>query len=31
MISKIQTKAGVDLIIVNKVKLMRQFVDRAKH
>lgn len=31
MISKIQTKAGVDLTIVNKVKLMRQFVDRAKH
>jgi hypothetical protein len=30
-ISKIQTKAGVDLIIVNQVKLMRQFVDGAKH
>ncbi|CAI6078988.1 unnamed protein product [Clonostachys chloroleuca] len=28
---EIQTKAGVDLIIVNKVKLLRQFVDRAKH
>uniref|UniRef100_A0A8H7N2E6 GP-PDE domain-containing protein n=1 Tax=Bionectria ochroleuca TaxID=29856 RepID=A0A8H7N2E6_BIOOC len=28
---EIQTKAGVDLIIVNKVKLMRQFVDGAKH
>uniref|UniRef100_A0A0B7K4J9 GP-PDE domain-containing protein n=1 Tax=Bionectria ochroleuca TaxID=29856 RepID=A0A0B7K4J9_BIOOC len=28
---EIQTKAGVDLIIVNQVKLMRQFVDGAKH
>ncbi|CAG9990204.1 unnamed protein product [Clonostachys byssicola] len=27
---EIQAKAGVDLIIINKVKLMRQFVDGAK-
>jgi glycerophosphodiester phosphodiesterase len=27
---KIQTEAGVDLIIVNKVKLMRQAIDEAK-
>lgn len=31
MISKTQAKVGVDLIIVNKVKLMRQVVDRARH
>ncbi|VUC36646.1 unnamed protein product [Clonostachys rosea] len=28
---EIQAKAGVDLIVVNKVKVMRRFVDGAKH